>query len=451
MLIPNLKRNLRAALLSTAIAGSIAGCGSSADVLGLSRIFVDSDVQYVYDFLRGPYYWYDEVSLTADLTRYDTPEEALTKLKYSGDKFSNISSAAESQALLNDGEIIAFGITYKVENDKLLRVRFVQPSSGAQSVDIRRGDAITAVNGESVETIITEKRLDAAFGGSEIGLTRKFSITRGTQQLEINATKNKFTLNSAPVATVHNVTGAKAGYVVYNQFTQPSQAQLLTAFKQVKDQGATKLIVDLRFNGGGRVDVANAVTSAIVPQSAIGKRFAYLEWNKNYKSNNTDYLFVTEPLAGQFTDVIFLTSPGTCSASEAMINGVAPYLTNSQVTTMGQTTCGKPFGFSAPTRGGKQYNIVVFRVTNGAGKGDYENGLVPECGATDDNQGQLGDAGESMLASALSYFNSGTCNPLVATDSIVGKSIGGKTARDKNWEDYWQLPVNGLARQTGII
>jgi carboxyl-terminal processing protease len=446
----NRKNTFAKLLLAASLPLAAQGCGSSADVLGLTKLLVKDDVQALYDYMIDWYYWYEELPIARDLTRYSNAEEALSALRFSGDKFSNITSAASSNALLTEGRAIAFGITYKVENDEALIVRLVQPNSPAKAQGVLRGDVITAINGETVKSLIAEKRLENAFGESTVGVNKKFTITRAGQTLEISLSKTDFVLNSAPVATVHNITGGKAGYVVYNQFTEPSLAQWRSAVQSVKDQGATKIIVDLRFNGGGRVTTATGLAATLLPASAQGKKFASLEFNKKRKNNNSEEFFPADSLAGSFTDVVFLSSPSSCSASELVMNGVTPYLTANQVTNIGQTTCGKPYGFTPREFEGKLFNIATFVIKNAEGSSDYFDGIKPKCGAVDDNVGQLGDASESMLSAALAYLNSGTCAP-VTSSQIQGKSADGKIRLKNEKDDYWQLPINGLARELGFI
>jgi carboxyl-terminal processing protease len=447
---PFKKQTVAKFLLAACLPLTMTGCGSSADVLGLTKLLVKDDVQALYDYMIDWYYWYEELPIARDLTRYDTAEEALAALRFSSDKFSNITSAVSSNALLTQGRATAFGITYKVENDETLIVRLVQPNSPAKAQGVLRGDVITAIDGVAVKTLITEKRLEDSFGESTVGVTKKFSITRAAIPLEVTLTKTDFVLNSAPVATVHPITGGKAGYIVYNQFTEPSLAQWRSAVQSVKDQGATKIIVDLRFNGGGRVATATDIAAALLPASAQGKKFATLEFNKKRKSNNSEEFLRADSLAGSFTDVVFLSSPSSCSAAELVMNGVTPFLTANQVTNIGQTTCGKPYGFTPQEFKGKLFNIATFVIKNANGSGDYFDGIKPKCGALDDNKGPLGDATESMLASALAYLNSGICAP-VASSQIQGKSADGKIRLKNEKDDYWQLPSNGLARELGFI
>ena len=101
-----------------------------------------------------------------------------------------------------------------------------------------------------------------------------------------------------------------------------------------------------------------------------------------------------------------ITSGNTCSASECLINGLSPYL---QVVTVGGTTCGKPVGGGAVGYGDQVYRLIMFKVVNARGKGDYYDGLPPTCAAPEDLTYGLGNPEEASLKAALYYIQHGRC------------------------------------------
>jgi carboxyl-terminal processing protease len=146
--------------------------------------------------------------------------------------------------------------------------------------------------------------------------------------------------------------------------------------------------------------------------------------------------------------VYVITGPGTCSASEAIMNGLRGV--NVQVIQIGSTTCGKPYGFFPQDNCGTTYFTIQFRGLNAVGFGDYTDGfspantqasvgtIVPGCSVADDFTRALGDPGEKRLAVALAHQSGNSCPaptglgpapglsktraPLAATDGIVPKS-----------------------------
>src|SRR4029453_5362330 len=73
--------------------------------------------------------------------------------------------------------------------------------------------------------------------------------------------------------------------------------------------------------------------------------------------------------------VFILTGPGTCSASEAVMNGLAGV--DVDVIQIGATTCGKPYGFYPEDNCGTTYFSIQFQGVNHKGFGDYADGFVP--------------------------------------------------------------------------
>ena len=107
-----------------------------------------------------------------------------------------------------------------------------------------------------------------------------------------------------------------------------------------------------------------------------------------------------------------LTSANTCSASEAVVNGLRG--AGVTVDLIGATTCGKPYGFFPQDNCGTTYFSIQFQGVNNQNFGDYPDGFQPTCSAGDDFSHALGDPLETQLNLALGYRSTGSCSPLVA-------------------------------------
>ena len=112
-----------------------------------------------------------------------------------------------------------------------------------------------------------------------------------------------------------------------------------------------------------------------------------------------------------------LTTGNTCSASEAIINGLRGV--DVEVNLIGGTTCGKPYGFYPQPNCGTTYFAVQFQGVNAKGFGDYADGMAPTCAVADDYQHALGDANEGMLAAALQYRTTGRCTPATGMSRLL--------------------------------
>jgi len=108
------------------------------------------------------------------------------------------------------------------------------------------------------------------------------------------------------------------------------------------------------------------------------------------------------------TDLAVITTRGTASASETIINGLAPFI---NVSTFGDTTYGKPVGMN-PKNICEKWTLVpiTFKLANETGYGDYFNGIKPTCKSQDDFKHDFGDIKESSLKEALYYFEHKQCS-----------------------------------------
>jgi C-terminal processing protease CtpA/Prc len=210
---------------------------------------------------------------------------------------------------------------------------------------------------------------------------------------------------------------------MYNGFYAPYDTKLNDAFGYLKSEGITDLVLDLRYNGGGSVSTATYLASMITGQFN-GKVFAKQEWNtkanKYFESTNPNGLrnFFTNKIGTtpinslNMTKVYILTTGGTASASELVINGLKPYISVIQI---GTTTEGKNVGsitlYDSPTFGRTNVNKnhkyamqpIVFKIVNSEGFGDYFSGLVPThtLAETISTYGVLGNENEPLLKAAI--------------------------------------------------
>jgi hypothetical protein len=207
------------------------------------------------------------------------------------------------------------------------------------------------------------------------------------------------------VLTLSN--GVKAGYLSLKDFVPVAEATLANAFTDFHAAGATEIIIDLRYNGGGRVSTSGVLASLLAGGTNGGKVFVQLNFNSKHGSSNSAYRLSSVPGA-TFTRAIVITGPRTCSASELVVNSLKPYM---DVVTLGGTTCGKPFGFTPVESCGSTFSAVNFESFNALGNGRYYAGIVPSCPMADDFSGELGDAAEKLTAGAVSYLQTGMCPP----------------------------------------
>lgn len=198
------------------------------------------------------------------------------------------------------------------------------------------------------------------------------------------------------------------------------------------------LVLDLRYNGGGYLDIASELAYMIAgPGPTAGRTFEEMQFNDKHTVFNpvTGELLTPMPFHDtamgftisqgvtlpslDLTRVYVLTGPSTCSASEAIMNSLLGV--DIEVIQIGSTTCGKPYGFYGFDNCGTTYFTIQFRGINEKGFGGYTDGFspdntsstqgtaVPGCSVADDFTHALGDPKEGRLATALAYRANETC------------------------------------------
>ncbi|MGY4384080.1 carboxyl-terminal processing protease [Pedobacter sp. UYP24] len=345
--------------------------------------------------------------------------------------------------------ISAVGInatTYK------LYIQAVFENSPAFKAGLTRGAYITEINGTQVGTVnngdisSSERTLiNSTIYANPTTITLKGFKTDGTA---FDVTLTKASYKSSPIYKSNILTAGthKIGYIAYARFSNASNsiAALTSVFNDFAAKGVTDLVVDLRYNGGGYVSTAETLTNLIAPSSATGTM--YVEYyNNNLRNRRTTdpsilknqpllddndklrygsdgkivtYADLDYSVAGNtnsfskqgdlktVTNIVFIVSGRTASASELVINNLKPKMT---VSLVGKTTYGKPIGFF-PFRLENKYDVYLslFESKNSAGQGEYYTGMVPDVdGGTDLGDYDWGNPLDGYLAKAVNIIAPG--------------------------------------------
>lgn len=400
----------------------LSGCGGGggASVTPVTPPSVTCSTDAQKDWLRSymlDWYLWSGTSPNPAPQDYVSLPSYFSALLYPGDnvvpadKWSNISDAASYTQFFTDGQTLGYGLSVNGIELKLpLKARYIEAQSPAAGQGLVRGDEILKVNGRTAAELIAANDF-SALSPANAGdtLTLEISHNGGPPQTVI-LTAAVFTLTPVPVSQVLTLPNAsKVGYLVLKDFITQAEAPLATAFNEFRVAGARDVILDLRYNGGGRISTANVLASLVAGSAYNQNVFTNLIFNTKQSAQNTSYRLSSQT-AG-FDRVVVLTGARTCSASELVVNGLKPYV---QVVTLGGQTCGKPFGFVPQTNCNSTFSAVNFESFNASGQGRYYNGIAATCSATDDFNGQLGDPSEILTAAASSYLQTGIC-PAVAT------------------------------------
>jgi len=295
---------------------------------------------------------------------------------------------------------------------KLLTINGVDVINGGTQADVDVLNAALRPNAGDTYTFVVE----------DLGSTTPRTITMTAE-----------IVTSAPVQNekIINTPSGDVGYLTFNTFgTQTAEIALFDAFTDFQNANISDLVVDLRYNGGGFLGIASQLAYMIAgPAATSGKTFEQLIFNdKTAPANPVPFrdtgigftVAENQPLPSlNLNRVFILSTDGTCSASEAVINGLRGV--DVEVILIGDTTCGKPFGFGGTDNCSTTYFTVQFQGVNDKGFGDYADGFaaenssnqfavtLPGCLVEDDYTKLLGDETEGLLKAALDYRSTGLC------------------------------------------
>ena len=199
--------------------------------------------------------------------------------------------------------------------------------------------------------------------------------------------------------------GSRVGYLYLESFNSVQFKEIRKHFKVFKKEAVRDLVLDLRYNSGGVMGDAATLANLIGGQTHAGKLFIKWERPVKYEDDSTEYLFNRLPDSLHTRRLVVVTTDETCSASEAIINGLRPHM---PVYTVGSATCGKPYGMNVVGFGESSIHPVTARILNSRGEGHYINGIRPDFKAKDDVTHQLGDPQEGMLKKALEVLEKDT-------------------------------------------
>jgi hypothetical protein len=363
------------------------------------------------------------------------------------DKFHFTIPTDEWIALSQAGEAAGYGSRFALvaaAPPREIVVAFTQPGTPADAVGLLRGTEILEVDGLVVATTSQVDALNDAFFPPEAGATHDFVVRDFGSATTRDITMTSQILTTDPVnrLAVEDTPTGPVGYLSFTNHIATAEQALIDAVETLQTAAITDLLLDLRYNSGGFLDIANELAYMIAgPAAAGGEVFDELEFSNKHPTFDpvtgavlTPDLFHTTtqgfsaapgiPLpALNLNRVYVLTGPDTCSASEAIMNGLRGI--DVEVNLIGEGTCGKPYGFYPFDNCGTTYFSIQFKGVNAKGFGDYTDGFTPNaqgeqlpgCQVADDFEHALGDPMEARFAAALQYRADTSC--IVTTTSAV--------------------------------
>ena len=369
------------------VAAAVIGAGAAWTARGVYDIYVHSGlysklsgIQSVLDskFL----YPYDEekaadiaaLGITASL------EDPYT-IYYDKKQFSDYKN-------LSKGDFIGIGVTvvWDKEKDEIL-VTSVMENSPGEKAGIIAGDVIVAVDGIAYIGSQMTEAVNKIKGAENT--TVQLTIKRGTKNSDLTLTRERIHEDTVSCSMKDD----KIGYIRISAFNNtmsqkdPStDKEFEKAIDELTEKGMKKLIIDLRDNGGGDLQVVSNIIDSIVPEGII---MYYEDRFGNRTEMKSDKEEMTLP-------IVVLVNGNSASASELMTGALKDY---KKATVIGEKTYGKGvmqnvIGFSD----GSGMTVTVAKYYTPLGTCVEGTGITPDITVT--NSGEA----DTQLKTAIDYL-----------------------------------------------
>ncbi|MBO6793144.1 MAG: hypothetical protein JJ895_04485 [Balneolaceae bacterium] len=380
----------------------------------------DLDKEHLFNLMDNWYLWNHTLPENPDLDSYENPADLLNQVRFKTyDRWSSVGNASSFNSYYEEGTYFGYGFSYGFNSDNELRIKYVYDDSPFARAGVQRGWMLTHIDGTDVQTITD---WSGVFGDETPGFTQSFTFKNASNETEdLSITKDVVTINSVLYADTLSVGTETVGYMVFNNFIEPSRSELDDAFIWFASNNISKLILDLRYNGGGRISVATYLSNYIIDETDSGKDLYRFEHNDD-KTDNNDGRKLTSRGVLNIHELIVLSTEQTASASELVLNGLKPLMNVTHIGTA--NTYGKPVGtyswFSLDET--QVYSIISFKFLNSNGEGDFFDGIEPDFKACDDLKSNWGDTSELMLAAALQYIETGEMDECSVQTKLLNKN-----------------------------
>lgn len=393
---------------------------------GASRAIMDTSWAYTQEV----YLWYKSLPSNLNVGSYEDPNALMQAIrKYSvepgfSDPVDRWSFALKKTEWDNVSAAISkdVGISIFFRNETDLRVSHVEPASPAFKAGVRRSWRIVGINGNT--TINTQDatitRIRNAIGNSTS--VRLDFVKPDGGEVSLTLTAEQYNESPVYLDSIYTVGTKKVGYMVYNSFLgniQSIKNRFAAIFTNFVAEDIDELIIDLRYNGGGYVELQNELANYLVPSAGNGDVMIKEIFNDKYNSMMDTTINFSKKGSLNLDRIFFITTKNSASASELLINSLQPYM---ETRLVGKPTHGKAVGSFNLSAGDWLIFPISFRTINKNNQGNYFNGMTVDANVNDGLDKNWGDIEEACLASALHYISTGSysnVSPRQQTDELL--------------------------------
>ena len=228
-----------------------------------------------------------------------------------GDKYAAYYNQEEYASFIESstGSYVGIGVTVSLDEEgRGAHVEDVNPSGGAYTAGIQVGDIIIGADGADF-TGLTLDEIVSHIRGDE-GTKVDVTFLRDDQSHTVTIERKRL----ATITCRSGMLEGNVGYIALSGFEGTTTSQFKEALENLKAQGMTALILDLRDNPGGRVDVVTAIADELLPEGLV----MYME----DKDGNRESYYSTDDIGDFDYPLVVLVNGNSASASELLSGAI---------------------------------------------------------------------------------------------------------------------------------
>lgn len=436
------------------------------------------------EYMDVYYYWRDQVkSRNASLKPYNYDiYDFFDKMLYEKDRWSWMADReyyVSSETGVYTGTWgVSIGQAIEYYGDYGIRVEYIYPGSPLEPFGITRGAWMTHINGYDISTMSSQSMLNYLLENYEKSpQTFTFRLVDGRDTTFKAEKAMELTTHPGLITRVFQPgefpgLTEPVGYFHYLSFKSNFLDDIDKAMKTLHDAGVKKVIIDLRYNGGGDSSSSQLLINYLAPKSADGKTFMVLKHNSQVgseldrsseiiSSSRTEYAHGDKikeaywdkvyPNRLELDGLYFITGYGTASASEVVMNGLRPFV-GDKLQMVGDTTYGKPNGMYVLMYPGSNSDYedyengdfsrlkwvflpICFYNQNGDGQQIPDKGFIPDNYRPDDLFHDFG-VEEDCIKACLTHITTGRYPALPSARTKASVRKGARLPLEEDRPEY---------------
>ena len=297
------------------------GSSSGLSINGASKN--EAKIKRLMDYIERDY--------VDDVNTDNLLDDAITQMLGKLDPHSVYIPKENLQAVQENmqGNFVGIGVQFRMINDS---ITVIQPIKGGPSIEagIKAGDRIIMAGKDTLSGKSLTSNDVPKFLKGESNTDVNLQVYRKTNDslFNVNITRGKVNIKSVDLAYMMN---DRVGYIKLDRFARNTYREFKTALTELKSQGMEDLVLDLRGNGGGFVDIATKIVDEFLENKKL------IVFTKNNKGK-IDKSFATKRGSFEKGGLYVLIDENSASASEIVAGALQD---NDKGTIIGRRSFGK--------------------------------------------------------------------------------------------------------------